>query len=384
MNVLLVANYAPDRQHSMLRFSEMLERGLAERGMNVRVVHPPAVFSGWVGARSRLHKWLGYADKFLVFPRALRREAGWADVVHICDHSNAVYVDEVGAKPSVVTCHDLLAVRSARGDFPENATAFTGRIYQRWILRGLQRSPNIVCVSEATRADVLRFVGSDPARVRVVPNGLNYPYSRMSRGDAERALAERGVGSGELLLHVGGNQWYKNRLGVLRIFAELAKIPPTAGLRLVLAGHPQTAEMRAYAREAGIADRVVELVDPDNETLRALYSTAAGLLFPSLHEGFGWPIVEAHACGCPVFATARAPLTEVGGDCAIYVDPGDPRAAAARIARALAAGEGRGAAAVANAARFTTRKMVDGYVALYAALSAAGEARDAAAEEVNA
>ena len=77
----------------------------------------------------------------------------------------------------------------------------------------------------------------------------------------------------------------------------------------------------------GLRDRVIELTNITNEDLRALYSKATALLFPSLREGFGWPIIEAQACGCPVFTSDRVPMTEVGGDAAIYLDPTDPRPA---------------------------------------------------------
>ncbi|WP_198660029.1 glycosyltransferase [Acidithiobacillus ferrivorans] len=76
----------------------------------------------------------------------------------------------------------------------------------------------------------------------------------------------------------------------------------------------------------------------DNENLRALYSGAALLLFPSLQEGFGWPIVEAQACGCLVATTNRAPMTAVGGQGDIYFDVSDACGAAAAITRAWGVG----------------------------------------------
>ncbi|HKQ30646.1 MAG TPA: glycosyltransferase family 1 protein [Burkholderiales bacterium] len=371
MRVLLIGNYPADRQESMRRFCQVLEQGLTERGFEVRVVQPGVVFSRAVPESSFLRKWLGYVDKFLLFPWRLRRSLAWADLVHVCDHSNAVYAGTIGAKPALVTCHDLLAIRSALGDFPENATGWSGRLYQRWISHGLRKSAFIACVSEATRGDVLRLIGKDPRRVFVVHNGLNYPYTAMPRDEARRVIGAHGFADTEFLLHVGGNQWYKNRLGVLRIFSELVKLSPTSHLRLVLAGKPCTMEMRRYMDEHGLTGRVIELRDVGNEELRALYSTARGLLFPSLYEGFGWPVIEAHACGCPVFTSARPPLTEIGGGCAVYFDPDDAAGAARRIAQAISGGEGAGVSALANASRFSKQRMIDGYVRIYATLAGA-------------
>lgn len=365
MNILLVANYELDRQESMQRFAAALEAGLVERGQVVRVVKPGVVLGRLVGDRSRLRKWLGYIDKLILFPRKLSRLAEWADVVHICDHSNAPYTTSVRGRPVVVTCHDLLAIRSALDELEENPTGWTGRFYQRLIRVGLRKSPVIICVSESTRADVARLVHGRQQTLCVVHNGLNYPYSPMSREDSERHIRLLGLASGKYLLHVGGNHWYKNRMGVLRIFRELIRRPDMRDLNLILAGEPCAAEMSVYIADNELGARVMVLSGITNEQLRALYSAAAGLLFPSLHEGFGWPIIEAHACGCPVFTTNRPPMTEVGGVSAIYIDPENSVDAAVRIAAALDAKEGGGDLALKNAARFTHSRMIEEYISVY-------------------
>lgn len=366
MKILLIGNYAADRQESMLRFAAMLEKGLKERGHEVHIVQPPTVFGHWVADHSPLKKWLAYIDKLVLFPRQLRRLAAWADVVHICDHSNAVYSATIRNYPLVVTCHDLLGIRSALGEFPENRTGWSGRVYQRLIRRGLYKSPVIVCVSNATWGDVVRLIGKDRNKLSVVYNGLNYPYSPMDRPMAVQHLAKLGLSPDQdFLLHVGGNQWYKNRLGVLHIFGYLLNYPEASHLCLVLAGKSWTKEMKDYVQARGIENKITQLTDISNEDLRALYSTAKGLLFPSLCEGFGWPVVEAQACGCPVFTSNYAPMNEIGGSCAVYIDPQNTMQSAKRIAEALISTEGGGEAARRNAGRFSAEQMIDGYTAIY-------------------
>ncbi len=366
MKILLIGNYAADRQESMLRFANMLEKGLKERGHEVRSVQPPVVFGRRVADNSPLKKWLGHIDKLVLFPRRLRQLAAWADIVHICDHSNAIYSTVIGNRPFVVTCHDLLGVRGALGEFPEHHTGWSGRIYQRAVLRGLHKSPVIVCVSNATLNDTVKLVGKERNKLSVIYNGLNYPYSPMDRSMAIQHLAKIGLSQDQdFLLHVGGNQWYKNRLGVLHIFRHLLSHPEASHLHLVLAGKPWTGEMKDYIRTGGIEGRITELTDVSNEDLRALYSATKGLLFPSLREGFGWPIIEAQACGCPVFTSNRAPMNEIGGSCAVYIDPEEPSQAAERIAEALRSSGGGGAEAIHNAGRFAPEQMIDGYIAVY-------------------
>jgi glycosyltransferase involved in cell wall biosynthesis len=173
-------------------------------------------------------------------------------------------------------------------------------------------------------------------------------------------------------LHVGGNQWYKNRLGVLRIYAQLILMPEFATARLVMAGKSWTDAMRDFVHNGRLAGRVIEAVDVSNRQLQSLYCNALALLFPSLEEGFGWPIVEAQACGCPVITSGRPPMLEVAGDAAIFIDPGEPATAAEAIADGLAHRDRLCAAGFRNLDRFDEKSTVDQYLACYESILAAG------------
>jgi hypothetical protein len=355
MRVLLVANYEPDHQESMLRFAAALHAGLRDSGIGSRLIRPVPAFGKLASSSTKLGKWLGYIDKFVLFPPRLRAAARSADVVHICDHSNAMYVLHVAARPHLVTCNDMLAIRSAHGEFPQNRTGWSGRILQRWILRNLRRAQRLTCISQATRTDVLRLTGQPPEHVSVTHMGQNFAYSPVAEvaqaAEARRCgepfdpavFARHDLPADPYLLHVGGTQWYKNRDGVIAAHAALG------------AGAPQ-----------------LEIVNGgvDNAKLAALYSGAELLLFPSLEEGFGWPIVEAQACGCRVVTTGKPPMTEVGGEAAIYVsDPSNPAEVAERVRSVLAQdAETRRcivSAGLSNAARFSTDRMTCEYRAIY-------------------
>ena len=366
MKVLVLANYENSRQQSMQRFAGLIREGLEAAGHEVRLVRPPVVLGRLRRCETGLAKWIGYIDRYILFPPLLRWQKRWADVVHIV--ADAVYIPHLHGKPYVLTCHDMLAIRAASGEIAAFPTGWTGRIYQRWILRNLRKAQVVACVSQQTGEELQRLAGLAGDRVAVVPNALNYPYSPMKNDEAmARLKALRLDGTMPFLLHVGGNQWYKNRPGVLRIFAELVKRPGFEPHRLVMAGKPWPAELRQLAQELGLQSRALELVEVANEDLRALYSTAEALLFPSLQEGFGWPIVEAQSCGCPVITTNRAPMTEVGGDGAIYIDPEEAPSAADSIVTALAERERWRVAGFQNAVRFSRAAMVAGYVQCYRA-----------------
>jgi len=144
-------------------------------------------------------------------------------------------------------------------------------------------------------------------------------------------------------------------------------------LRRLGASAPSRDELRALVQGSGLAAHIHEWTELANEDLRALYSTAEALLFPSLQEGFGWPIAEAQACGCVVVTSNRAPMTEVGGDAAVYIDPDDAPGAAAVIAGTLADRDDLVEAGLRNAERFSGAQMVEGYVAAYRRVVAAAQ-----------
>ena len=366
MKILIVGNYETLAQQSMQRYAELLCELLQDAGHEVRLLRPRVLLGRIRPGTTGIGKWLGYVDQYVLFRPALWRAARSVDVVHVCDHSNAMYAGWIGDKPHVVTGHDLLAVRSALGEIPGNRTRWTGRIYQRWILASLRRARLVLCVSEQTRNELLRLSGLPAQRCRVVHNALNYPYRPMPAEEADTHLRALDLDPAlPFFVHVGGNQWYKNRAAVLRLFAALIRHPAYAQHRLVMAGKPWTDEMRAVCTELDLHSRVDERVNVSNEQLRALYSRAEALLFPSLAEGFGWPIAEAQACGCPVATTGRAPMTEVGGEAAIYIDPDDIPGAAATIADGLTQRTALIDAGLRNVQRFTAERLVAGCLDAY-------------------
>ena len=400
--VLLVGNYIHDRQQSMQRFVRVLASEIRARGIGVIELTPMPIFGQLKPSASGIGKWLGYIDKFVLFPRLLRRRthdaikrsrnAGSRFVAHICDHSSAFYTHSLTGIPHLLTCHDMLAIRSGLGKISQNPTRCSGRILQRAILGGLNCAQQVACISEATRRDVIAFSRVPSEATHVVHMGFNDPFSPMAGQAARRLVLEltRGASSSHLnvcdgpyLLHVGGNQWYKNRIGVLKMFEAVCTLfdaeHHAPKLRLIMVGPPAIASMRDWFDQHPEINKRVHLIEGvSNEQLQALYSAAECLLFPSLEEGFGWPIVEAHACGCRVIATNKAPMTEVGGEAVVYLAPeiiapkrdeiGFTKAASI-IKDVLREDQGKRMERVRNglenAKRFSTQDMISKYVALY-------------------
>ena len=375
--VILIGN-SDEFVYSMRLFPELLQRLLQERGIAVELIRPRTILGKLAPWAGPLGKWLFYVDKFVLFPfalrRVIRRERAPGVVAHLCDHSNAMQVRYLSDIPHVVTCHDMMPIRSAQGEIPQNPTSWTGKCFQHLILNGLKRARFTACVSTATQRDLLRLTGGSLEQTRVILSSLNYPYTPMPLAEAHERVRALAGAEFPYILHVGGGSWYKNRRGVLEIYAEARRSMESAGRsnlpKLIYTGPPLDAEIGSMAGEyPDLASHVVRLSGVDHETLRALYSGAELLLFPSWDEGFGWPIIEAQACGCRVVTTNREPMTEVGGEAAFYIDPHDPQGAAAKVVELLGqTPEQRGEAVqngLANGARFSETQMIEGYLAVY-------------------
>src|SRR5215469_16789913 len=198
------------------------------------------------------------------------------------------------------------------------------RLTTRWAER---RCPLLLTVSRATADDLARFHGVDPERVRVVPLGGGEAPACPPDPEAARArTAALGVDR-PFVLHVGRVEPRKNQVAALRAVERLPD------LLLVSVGEVVDAGMGAALDASPRCRRLGRLLQPDVESL---YACAGALVFPSLYEGFGLPVLEAMRRGVPVVTTAVSSLPEVGGEAALYVDdPGDEAGLAAAIETAL-------------------------------------------------
>jgi glycosyltransferase involved in cell wall biosynthesis len=242
--------------------------------------------------------------------------------------------------PALTVVHDL-AFELHPDAYTREALAYL-RLTTRWAERRCRR---LLTVSRATADDLVRLHGVDPARVTVVPLGGGEPPPCWPGPEAVAArLAALGVRR-PFVLHVGRVEPRKNQV------TALAAVERLADLLLVCAG-PVADAGTAARLEASPRCRLLGRVAQDD--LEALYAGAEALVFPSLYEGFGIPVLEAMRRGLPVVTSAVSSLPEVGGEAALYVDdPRDAAALAAAIERALADRERLAHLGVERAAGFT-------------------------------
>jgi glycosyltransferase involved in cell wall biosynthesis len=213
-----------------------------------------------------------------------------------------------------------MAQRAAVGEIEEQKLKWTGRQYQRMIRKGFSSGLNFISGSENTRQELLKFLPAPPKTCELVYNGLHTNFHSYETLPARTVVSNQfGINLMKgFVLHVGGNQWYKNRTGVIEIYDAWRRITREP-LPLLLIGLPPSPAIRAIYDASPYKSDIHFVSDADNKIVNVTYSAATVFLFPSKAEGFGWPIAEAMASGCPVITTDEAPMTEVAGNAGFFI-----------------------------------------------------------------
>ena len=208
-----------------------------------------------------------------------------------------------------------------------DAYSWQFRAWYKLLQRGLvRRGARIATVSEFSRTEILRHLGTPAVPPRVLPEGADH----MHRIAADTSvLQQHGLEPGRFVLAVGNLAAHKN----LAALGETARALDQRGLPLVITGGLDAGVFSARRTPLPQPARYVGRVS--DEELRGLYGTAACFVFPSLYEGYGLPVIEAMACGCPVVASSIPALREVCRDAALFCDPLAPEDIARQVCRVL-------------------------------------------------
>ncbi len=363
MRVALISTTPPGKPGSMGVYGDLVLGALRE--------HAPWIDVTTVALRpSPSMQGRGVAGRLTTMAQILKaRRASahvQADVCHLLDGSFGYLATGLPLRRTLVTVHDLIPALQARGRFPVDRPGWAARRLIGASLRLVREAGAVCAVSQSTARDVLGLTG------RVVDAVILNPLRPLPGEGLDASVDQMGRRQSPSLLHVGNNAFYKNRAGVLRIFATMAAERPD--LRLAMAGPAPTAALLQLSEQLGIGARQIWVKDPDDIALAKLYREAAVLLFPSLYEGFGWPPLEALSKGCPVVCANTGALPEVVGDAALLWDPCDEPGFAAQALRLLA-DEALARQLIARAQShlrgFSTGAMAEGLVALYARLAGA-------------
>ncbi|MBA4166754.1 MAG: glycosyltransferase family 4 protein [Chitinophagaceae bacterium] len=214
----------------------------------------------------------------------------------------------------ILTIHDLLSLRFG------NINAFQ-RMYFKYVLPLLMnRAVKVIAISQATKRDIVEFLHYPGEKIEVVYNG--YDQSLFNVTDDSEGMIAKTYGLSDYFLVIGPTYAHKNILLVLDVYKSL---PESTKIKhpLVITGgkRPYLTVLEQYVRQLMLEKHVHFLGYVPQTHMPQLYREAFALLFPSLHEGFGFPLLEAMACGCPVICSNTSSMPEVCGDAALYINP---------------------------------------------------------------
>lgn len=258
-----------------------------------------------------------YFARHFLYPLRLRREARHASLVHILDHAYAHLLPAAKPRKVVVTVHDLIPVIVLRSPTDGWREGLRNR-FLRKSLKALRQADTFIVGTEWLRTELATWLGDD-RRIRVVPFGVDRSFfTESAAARTSGRTAWRIPDDAFVVLHVGSTVERKNVPLVLQTVARLRAEGEDAYLLQV--GGRLSGEQEQLVDRLDLRRWVRSVRAVDESTLRRAYRTADVLLFPSLYEGFGLPVLEAFASGLPVVTSGAGGLREVGGDAAIVVE----------------------------------------------------------------
>ncbi|MCC9601223.1 glycosyltransferase family 4 protein [Stieleria sp. JC731] len=294
----------------MSRYANLIDLAL-NRYSDIRVERvcvSPSLHKFPQRLRTPLHHLLAFADAKRI---ASQIEA---DVVHIIDGSHGYLTSAFPQHRVVATVHDMIPKLQSLQKFSVPKPNKVSRIIINAAFRGLANADQLIFDSHQTGRDYRSLQKHRTSCDSVIAPPLEDIFYQPAARSAAAPFDQ------DYVFHIGNNGFYKNREGVIRIFA---KIQAQLDHHLVMAGPAPTRDLNELVQRFGIEGRIHFVCDPTDMEIRQLYQHAAAFLFPSLYEGFGWPPIEAMACGCPVICSDCGSLAEIDRNAAKVIASGN-------------------------------------------------------------
>jgi glycosyltransferase involved in cell wall biosynthesis len=333
MQVSIFPPIAEDQPFDSVRlYARNLLPALTAKGVNATEVPFSRRFQRWIPSRIN-----GPLNRYLVHPLYASHHQG--TINHVLDHAYAHLAFTLDRRRTVVSCNSMSIPKAIEGEIP-GFTIGPALRASMWLRhKGMLQCARIVACSHALKNDIVRFFQCDPAQVSVVHDGINHSvFRRLDDPTARKALIEahRLPTDGTrfvVVVSAAGGDGYKNRMATLR--TQRALVRRGERTLLLLIGAALTGEEHAYVDEHALDVHVRTLGRVSWDALVGLYNLADVFLFPSWDEGFGYPPIEAMACGAPVVVSSIPVLLETTGGIALAAPPDDDEGLADRVQQIL-------------------------------------------------
>ncbi len=311
----------------------------SKHACRIELIKPPRLnfFQGVASVRLdyAMHKF----NRYLVYQAAISAKAAQMKnqrtIFHITDPTYAHLGVGLPHRSQVVTVHDLILLKLKNRSLPvapKHYPAASIRSFE-FSLAQIRRASLVIAASHTTARELVNLAGIAPEKIRPVHLGLSPEFRPIHDQNYLAEIRRRYQLPGIFLLHVGHSRFYKNLETLLECLARLSQEFPD--LHLVKVGANFTSTQQQQIERLGLKNKIIEVGKVPAADLPAIYNLAQLLVFPSLHEGFGWPPLEALACGTPVVASNAGALPEILGQATPLLDPCDVSGMVAAIRRLL-------------------------------------------------
>ncbi len=330
LTVTLIRDYPEDGWISMELYADILAQELKKKhgdALKIIEVTPFRWISHYI---PKSFKFARYFMRYIILPLGCLFLQ--SDIYHVLDQSNAHLLHFLPKGKTIITCHDLIVPfwtdtqTIAKPSYLKKIQSFV----QHWRIRSLHKAGHIIAVSKYTKGELIQQLQIPKEKISVVYNTIEsyfQPTSTYTGRTQPPRLPQKYV------LHVGTNADYKNIPLLLSVFSTLRRDNPS--LILVKVGAPWTREQNTLIHTLQIESSIMYLGYIPRHFLPYVYTHARCLIFPSLIEGFGLPVLEAMSCGCPVAISDSTSLREIGGEHATLIDLTNPARGIARIQQIL-------------------------------------------------
>ncbi|MBU1109739.1 MAG: glycosyltransferase family 4 protein [Candidatus Riflebacteria bacterium] len=319
MKTVILRDFKEDCRDSMENYADQLAKGLSNLGSKLVVQNFTPQIPAWLRFIKGIPLMQMRAARYLLYPKQAKKLK--ADIFHIVDHGYAHLVSALPPSNVVITVHDLIPLLGWKGliqGYPKTKRP----LLVEYSLSYLARANRLIADSESTKRDLILHLGCKAEKIEVVYPGLDNIFYQATKEEQKelRKSFELPEMDCKFILVTGAVKYKNNEtsLKVLKLLNEQCKKP----VMMIRLGAPYE-EWNDKVKNAGLEKLTRVIHSLSRKRVADLYNCADCLLFPSTYEGFGWPPLEAMACGVPVVASNAASLPEIIGDAGLIANPHD-------------------------------------------------------------